>query len=103
MVTRKKDIKLSGRLTEKQSSKENMEFVQKKLDQGMSKSEIVRQAIDIYRKHEEGLLYKESLNSIKEMIKSIDTISKKENKTLNDKELKKEMFNTIKDISKGLE
>ena len=69
----------------------------------MSKSEIVRQAIDIYRKHEEGLLYKESLNSIKEMIKSIDTISKKENKTLNDKELKKEMFNTIKDISKGLE
>lgn len=103
MVTRKKDIKLSGRLTEKQSSKENMKFVQKKLDQGMSKSEIVRQAIDIYRKHEEGLLYKESLNSIKEMIKSIDTISKKENKTLNDKELKKEMFNTIKDISKGLE
>ncbi len=103
MATRKKDIKLSGRLTEKQSSKENMEFVQKKLDQGMSKSEIVRQAINIYRKHEEGLLYKESLNSIKEMINNIDTINKKNNKTIDDKEVKKQMFNTIKDISKGLE
>lgn len=56
-----KSIKLTGRITESKSSKEDIKFVLKKLDQGMDQASIVREAIKYYRKFEEGTLFNDVL------------------------------------------
>jgi hypothetical protein len=64
-----KSIKLTSRITESKSPMQDIEFVEKKLNQGIDQATLVRQAINIYRKYEEGKLYKLS-DILEENIKS---------------------------------
>ncbi|MCK8825498.1 hypothetical protein [Fuchsiella alkaliacetigena] len=55
-----KSIRLTARISENTSSLEDVEFVERKLKEGFSQAVIIRQAIKIYRKYEEGAFFKEA-------------------------------------------
>lgn len=56
-----KSYLLTVRISENKTDFKNLEFVEKKLRQGMSKSAILREAIRIYREFEEGELFVEAI------------------------------------------
>lgn len=64
-----KSVKLTGRITENKSSTKDIDFVEKKLGQGMDQASIVREAISIYREYEEGKLFQDELKvKLKEVL-----------------------------------
>jgi hypothetical protein len=54
---RYESVRITGRISENTSCKEDVEFVKKKL-KSMSQAAFIREAISAYRKHDEGLLGK---------------------------------------------
>jgi|GEM_PF-6206755 len=88
---RTRSIKLTGRITESKSSIEDIEFVEKKLRQGMSQAVLIRQAVSLYRRYEEGELY--SKKAEESFSQSISTTSnfKEQNEEMESRdEVKKE-------------
>lgn len=56
-------IRIGGMISENTVEKKDLEFVKNRL-KSMSKSDLVREAIEVYRKHHEGVLLLESLSKM---------------------------------------
>lgn len=91
-------IKLSSRLSSNAMSEEDLEFVREQL-KDMSKSQLVRRAIKIMRKHETGELFKEALEDIKGIITQPTVHKQAEDKDAYD-ELNKALDN-LSEFGKG--
>ncbi|OCL28625.1 hypothetical protein U472_00265 [Orenia metallireducens] len=65
-----RNILLAGRISDKSMNKKDVDFVEGRLKQGVSKSELVQNAISVYRKYLDGELLKDEVNNIVEAIKS---------------------------------
>lgn len=59
-----KSIRLTARLSENTSSLEDLSFVEQKL-KSMNQATLIREAVSIYRKYEEGELFKEVFTKFK--------------------------------------
>ena len=68
------EIFLGGRLNENTSSKENIEFINQKLQSGKTKAEIIRNAINVYRLYEEGKLNNTIMEELKKIQNTLDNI-----------------------------
>lgn len=54
-----RSIRLTARFSESSSSKEELDFIEKEIENSDSQAEIVRKAIAIYQKYKEGNLFNE--------------------------------------------
>ncbi|MFW5794778.1 MAG: hypothetical protein ACOCV1_04765 [Bacillota bacterium] len=77
----KNNYTLIGRFSENNSSKKDLKFINKKLKGGMSKAELVRNAIKTYRKFEEKeiTIIEEELKKISQKLDDIDKIKTESN------------------------
>lgn len=57
-------VRLTGRISENTSSKEDVEFVKEKLNTGFSQALLIREAIKVYRKYENGEFFKAKSSTI---------------------------------------
>lgn len=95
-----RSFRLQTRISINTTSRENVDFVIEKLKKGISGADLLREAIDIYRKYERG----EINGDIDKLIKKIEKLNndKDENKREED-DIKEEINEKEKQIAESLD
>lgn len=101
-MNRIEKFNISARISEQTVEKKDMEFVKDKISRGIPKSEIVRNAINIYRKYEEGTLIMQALENYGLLNVDDREVFKEVAKAASDKDLslaeKNEIMQDLKNV-----